>query len=241
MSNESSVSGTPLATDSSAASSATALPDTSTAAAAAAAAAVEEEASESVTVESSDVIRLMLQFMKEHSLVHSMEALQKESGVTLNSVANLTHFATDIETGRWDAVIREVSTLSLPERKSMDLYEHICHEMVEHRDFDAARAILQHAGPLRVMKRQQPDRYLKLATLLRNDRTGLYAHGSKEKVRGRLAEELLDEVIVVPAGRLQVLLNSALKFEQLQGRLKPGTKYDLFRGATARRKKEPEM
>lgn len=103
----------------------------------------------------------MLQFMKEHGLVRSMEALQKEAGVTLNSVANLQHFASDIESGRWDAVIREVSTLSLPVRKSMDLYEHICHEMVEYRDFDAARAIMQHADPLKVMKKQQPERYVR--------------------------------------------------------------------------------
>ena len=129
-------------------------------------------------------------------------------------VSNLQHFASDIEAGRWDNVIREVSTLSLPDRKAMvrgiqyvnsevqglwhvvsdvvhrpcscdvvkcaacyfffvnliqqDLYEHICHEMIEYRDFDATRSILKFAGPMVTMKTEHPDRYLQLATLLRN-------------------------------------------------------------------------
>ena len=199
------------------------------------------EATETVKVESSDVIRLMLQFMKEHNLVESMETLQKESGVTMNCVSNVQHFEADIVSGRWDSVIKEVATLSLPDRKSMDLFEHICHEMVEYRDFDAARSILKYAGPMQIMKKEQPERFMNLVTLVRNDRTGLYAHGTKEKVRARLAEELADEVSVVTKGRLQVLLNNALKFEQLQGRLKPGAKYDLFRGGHIRKKKGPEM
>ena len=44
-----------------------------------------------VSVQSPDVIRLMLQFMKEHNLVDSMKALEKESGVTLNSVHQPCH------------------------------------------------------------------------------------------------------------------------------------------------------
>lgn len=40
----------------------------------------------SLEIESSDVVRIVLQFLKENNLTESMQVLQKESGVTLNTV-----------------------------------------------------------------------------------------------------------------------------------------------------------
>ena len=40
----------------------------------------------SVSVEAADVVKLMLQFMKENGLTESARALQEETGVTLNTV-----------------------------------------------------------------------------------------------------------------------------------------------------------
>ena len=52
-------------------------------------------------IESSDVVRVVLQFLKENNLTDAMQALQKESGVTLNTVDNVENFAKDIRNGRW--------------------------------------------------------------------------------------------------------------------------------------------
>ena len=74
----------------------------------------------SLEIDSKDVIRLMLQFMKENNLANSMRELQTESDVTLNTVDNLESFISDIQRGHWDSVISQVSLLKLPREKMVE-------------------------------------------------------------------------------------------------------------------------
>lgn len=71
----------------------------------------------SLEIDSKDVIRLMLQFMKENNMSNSMRELQIESDVTLNTVDNLESFMSDIHKGHWDSVLSQVSSLKLPREK----------------------------------------------------------------------------------------------------------------------------
>lgn len=71
----------------------------------------------SLEIDSRDVIRLMLQFMKENNMTNSMRELQIESDVTLNTVDNLESFTSDIQKGHWDSVLSQVSSLKLPREK----------------------------------------------------------------------------------------------------------------------------
>lgn len=57
-------------------------------------------ASSTLSVESSSVIQLMLQFLRENQLHASMRALQDETNVTLNTVDNADKFTEDIKHGR---------------------------------------------------------------------------------------------------------------------------------------------
>lgn len=57
-------------------------------------------ASSALSVESSSVIQLMLQFLRENQLHASMRALQDETNVTLNTVDNADKFTEDIKHGR---------------------------------------------------------------------------------------------------------------------------------------------
>ena len=68
-------------------------------------------------INSQDVVRLMLQYMKENNLTTSLRALQTETGVCMNTVDNMDNFVHDIQNGRWDSVLSQVSTIQLPQDK----------------------------------------------------------------------------------------------------------------------------
>jgi hypothetical protein len=117
-------------------------------------------------IEARDVIKIMLQFCKENSLNQTFQTLQSECQVSLNTVDSVETFISDINSGRWDSVLPQVSQLKLPRNKLEDLYEQIVLEMIELRELDTARAILRQTQVMGVMKQEQAERYLRMEHLL---------------------------------------------------------------------------
>lgn len=80
--------------------------------------------------------------------------LQEDCQVCLNTVENIEQFLLDINQGRWDTVLPQITHLRLPTEKLYDLYEQIVCEMIELRETDTARAMLR---TMKVFKRLQQD------------------------------------------------------------------------------------
>ncbi|KAJ2800591.1 hypothetical protein H4R20_004002 [Coemansia guatemalensis] len=189
-----------------------------------------------MSIESGDVIRLIEQFLKENNLHNTLETLQNETGVSLNTVDDISAFKENILKGRWDAVLTSVEQARVPQDKRVELYEQIIIELAETQDITPARALLRQTEPMEILRTNDPDRYLNLERLLSRtsfDAAQIYRErGSKESRRSSIAEALLNQVDTAPPSRLLTLLSQSIKWQQQQGIMAKDVPHNLFLGQT---------
>jgi WD40 repeat-containing protein SMU1 len=173
---------------------------------------------------------VVLQFLKENSLLNSFHTLSVETGVSLNTHSTPQILEAAVKAGEWDAVLREISTIEVKEALQVDLYEQIVLEMVDLHEVETARKILRNTLALRALQQTNPDRHSNMEAIAQRGVVDVWPNGSKKSNRKRLAKALLEEIAVVPPSRLLSLIGQALKFQRIAGHLPVGTAFNLFRG-----------
>eukprot|EP00922_Rhytidocystis_sp_ex-Travisia-forbesii_P007963 GHVS01011753.1.p1 GENE.GHVS01011753.1~~GHVS01011753.1.p1 ORF type:complete len:550 (-),score=71.80 GHVS01011753.1:1462-3111(-) len=187
-------------------------------------------------IESTDIIRLILQFLKEHNLERTLHTLQEESSCCLNAVNETQSFAALVQQGKWDQVLQIVGTLSVQPEILHQLYQQVVYELVELREVELARQLLRETAALQSLKLSDPDKFKQLEHVCARgsiDPKEAYEGIGKERRRNRLSELLTEKLQEAPEGRLLALIGMALKWQQHQGLIPPGSKLDLFRGITS--------
>lgn len=192
-------------------------------------------------IENTDVIRLILQFLKENELHDSAQALQEESKVALEYLSNKEKFVLDIQNGNWLEVLREASYLNLPEAQAYDLYETLCIDMAQHGHKESAKTLILKLEPIQEMSQADPARYARLNQAC----TSFLAPDPHlmAKRRDDTARKIGSLLKPVEPSRLLTLLMTALDANVAKGLHEdPGdtVPFDVFRGFLANEAKEDE-
>jgi hypothetical protein len=119
-------------------------------------------------IDSADVIRIMLQFMKDNNLKDSLKALSAETGVSLNTVDSVDSFVADICQGKWESVLAQVNHLKVPKEKLASLYEQVIFELLEVGERNLAKELLALSEPMKYLKLEHPGLSNKYLLLLEN-------------------------------------------------------------------------
>jgi WD40 repeat-containing protein SMU1 len=179
-----------------------------------------------IEINSTDVIRLVQQYLKENGLYKSLRALEEESNIKLNSVDNIEEFKNNILKGKWDLVLRTIFGLDIEIGKLINLYEQIIYELNELKEYDIAKGLLY--DNIHTFKGNEED-YNRLDYLINSGKT--LDEKEKEKNRAILAESLSKELAVIVPNRLVFLLNQGVKNLYTNKEIPNNiTKYDIFTG-----------
>ncbi len=192
-----------------------------------------------VQVDASDVVKIILQFCKENNLKRSFEVIRDECQTSLNTVDSIDTFLSDINTGKWDAVLSQVAHLQIPQMKYVDLYEQIILEMSDLKEFVLATQLLK-SSVMMLLRKEDETRYLSIENAIQEARQGRPQPRSNKDKRAKLARSLSQEVSVIPPSRLMTIVGQALKWQRMQGVLPAGAEIDLLRGVAVGKMEEEE-
>ena len=190
-----------------------------------------------VEIDNADVVRLVLQYLREAGLTSAAAELEREADVRLNALTNKASLVEDVRKGRWEKALPRLNGLDLPRQASCDLWEHVVRELVHSREPKAAKSVLEGASPLLYLRETDPGRLDALKRLVSRaaefERLGGQAYSAQDTVdafpedsrdvkRRKLSETIDNALGEVAPERLASLLGAALRWRAHTGRSEAG-------------------
>eukprot|EP01053_Blabericola_migrator_P000168 Blabericola_migrator_1__167@NODE_1043_length_5621_cov_191_151602_g718_i0_p1_GENE_NODE_1043_length_5621_cov_191_151602_g718_i0NODE_1043_length_5621_cov_191_151602_g718_i0_p1_ORF_typecomplete_len571_score116_34ANAPC4_WD40/PF12894_7/0_024ANAPC4_WD40/PF12894_7/5_5e11ANAPC4_WD40/PF12894_7/0_041ANAPC4_WD40/PF12894_7/0_023ANAPC4_WD40/PF12894_7/21WD40/PF00400_32/20WD40/PF00400_32/1_3e05WD40/PF00400_32/0_0015WD40/PF00400_32/0_2LisH_TPL/PF17814_1/1_9e14WD40_like/PF17005_5/4_7e10Ge1_WD40/PF16529_5/4e02Ge1_ len=198
-----------------------------------------------VEVESQDVVRLILQYLKENGLLRSFHVLQEEADVFLNGIENKEDVVNKAVNGELGVLLKLASEVDTPPALLFTLFEHVALELLDTGDKEALAMFMKSNAVFDAMAKKEPLRYRRIETLkakaVKPSSEELWGEVSKAKRRKTIAKDLTTLAPKVAPGRLLHLLGIAIKAQRNQGIIPGGSKYNLFEGLTLSERSLCEM
>ncbi|CRG97501.1 conserved Plasmodium protein, unknown function [Plasmodium gallinaceum] len=189
--------------------------------------------SDCLEVSATDVIRLILQYLKENNLLRTFYVLQEESNIKLNAISNVDVLISDINKGDWKNVLFNITTIDLSDDTLMNLYEQLICELIEYKEKELAEKIMNECIVFKRMEKKYTDKYKKLMDLLNSNNINksiLYDGLTKEEKRNNLCIMINNEITSCAPSRLLALIGMALKWQNYHNIIKnKNGKFDIFR------------
>ncbi|CRH02361.1 conserved Plasmodium protein, unknown function [Plasmodium relictum] len=189
--------------------------------------------SDCLKVSATDIIRLILQYLKENNLMRTFYVLQEESNIKLNAISNVDVLISDINKGDWKNVLFNITTIDLSEDTLMNLYEQLICELIEYKEKELAEKIMNECVIFKRMEKKYTDKYNKLVDFLNSNNINksiLYDGLTKEEKRNNLCIMISNEITSCAPSRLLSLIGMALKWQNYHNIIKnKNGQFDIFR------------
>jgi WD40 repeat-containing protein SMU1 len=190
----------------------------------------------SIEINSIYVVKLVSQFLKENNLTNTLKCLEEESTIKMNTVDSIEDFKNNILRGKWDLVLQAINGLNISVSKLLDLYEQIIYELLEYKENEIARGLINNDVSKYSYTKEFSMRINRLENLVNNpnvevDQIYSQLNTNKDRCRANIAESLSKELAVMAPNRLIFLLNQGVKHLYTNKEIPPNIeKYDIFTG-----------
>ncbi|CAD52247.1 alternative splicing regulator [Plasmodium falciparum NF54] len=189
---------------------------------------------DALNISAPDVIRLILQYLKENNLIRSFYVLQEESNIKLNAISNVDKLIRDINKGDWKNVLFNITTIDLSDETLMCFYEQLICELVEYNEKELAEKIMDECIIFKRMEKKYNDKYNKLIEIMNSkhiNKNILYDGLTKDEKRNHLCNMITNEITTCAPSRLLALIGMALKWQAHHNIIKNKKDgyFDIFR------------
>ena len=174
-------------------------------------------------ISSTQIIKIIQQYLKKNHLLDSLNALERETGIRFND-----ELPKDILAGNWKQVLVGLLNVDLSAKLLIPLYEEMILELVQDGQLDTATVLLG-SEPMILLKDLNPTRYNIIKKLL-NEFDVKLAFGNKSpvEIRRQLAKEFSGLSTPNSDDRLIEIIHQSLKYQYLNGKLTKNSDYNLY-------------
>lgn len=184
-----------------------------------------------VQIESSSVIRSILQYLHANGLSKSAEQLSAESNIYLNSIKDSNRIKFLVDEGNWVELLTALNNTETPKNVVDIIFQLIFLSLIEVKDFTAATLIFKRSATFHTLESNDNPLFTSYKNALDNKILSDGHYSRKKELKDSLIAfldgvELVDE----SSNSLLDIIRDAVKWRTRGEKLLPSVKFDCLHG-----------